>query len=46
MVSWDNKEAKYDSRNWHPGREKNGKGIMLNEDEARRLMDALEKELK
>ena len=32
---------KYDSRNWHPGRERCGKGITLSEEEAHALMDAL-----
>ena len=41
LVSWNGAEPKYDIRNWHPGREKCGKGITLTEEEARALMDAL-----
>jgi len=41
LVSWNGADPKYDIRNWHPGREKCGKGIALTEEEARALMDAL-----
>ena len=41
LVSWNGADAKYDIRNWHPGREKCGKGITMTEEEARALMDAL-----
>lgn len=41
MVSWNGAEPKYDIRNWHPGREKCGKGISLSREEAVKLMDAL-----
>jgi len=41
LVSWSGADPKYDIRNWHPGREKCGKGITLTEEEARTLMDAL-----
>ena len=41
LVSWNGAEPKYDIRNWHPNREKCGKGITLTEEEARILMDAL-----
>lgn len=41
IVSWNGADPKYDIRNWHPGREKCGKGITLTEEEARALMDAL-----
>ena len=41
LVSWNGGEQKYDIRNWHPGREKCGKGIALTKDEAVALMDAL-----
>ena len=33
--------GQYDIRNWHPGREKCGKGITLTEEETHALMDAL-----
>lgn len=42
VVSWNKADPKYDIRNWHPGREKCGKGIALTEEEARALMNALE----
>ena len=41
MVSWNEADPKLDIRNWHPGREKCGKGITLTEDEAYTLMDVL-----
>ena len=41
LVSWNKANPKYDIRNWHPDREKCGKGITLTEEEARALMDAL-----
>ena len=41
LVSWNRADPKYDIRNWHPSREKCGKGITLNEEEAHALMDAL-----
>lgn len=41
LVSWNGSEPKFDIRNWHPDREKCGKGITLTEEEAHALMDAL-----
>ena len=41
LVSWSVADPKYDIRNWHPGREKCGKGISLSREEAVKLMDAL-----
>lgn len=41
LVSWNGAEPKFDIRNWHPDREKCGKGITLTEEEAHALMDAL-----
>lgn len=41
LVSWNGADPKYDIRNWHPGREKCGKGITLTEEETRALMNAL-----
>lgn len=41
LVSWNGSEPKFDIRNWHPGREKSGKGITLTEEEAIALMSAL-----
>lgn len=42
LISWNGDEPKYDIRNWHPGREKCGKGITLTEEEAIALMRVLE----
>lgn len=42
LVSWNGAEAKYDIRNWHPGRERSGKGITLTKEEIMNLMDAME----
>lgn len=41
LVSWNGADPKYDIRNWHPDRQKCGKGITLTRDEAVTLMDAL-----
>ena len=41
LISWNGSDPKYDIRNWHPDRQKCGKGIALTEEEARALMDAL-----
>ena len=41
FVSWNGADPKYDIRNWHPDRQKCGKGIALTEEEALALMDAL-----
>lgn len=43
LISWNGAEPKYDIRNWHPGREKSGKGITLTEEEAHALVGALKK---
>lgn len=41
LVSWNGAEPKFDIRNWHPGRERTGKGIALTKDEARVLVKAM-----
>ena len=41
LVSWNGSDPKYDIRNWHPGRERCGKGITLTEEETCALMDAM-----
>jgi hypothetical protein len=33
LVSWNEREAKYDIREWSSGREKMGKGVTLSEEE-------------
>lgn len=45
LISWNGKEPKYDIRSFSPNREKCGKGITLNADEAVALLKALQKEL-
>lgn len=45
LISWNGKEPKYDIRSFSPNREKCGKGITLNADEAAALLKALKKEL-
>ena len=45
LISWNGKEPKYDIRNFSPNREKCGKGITLNADEAAALFNALQKTL-
>ncbi len=41
-VSYNGANPKFDIRDWAPEREKMGKGVALNEDEAKALMEALE----
>ena len=45
LVSWNKREAKYDIRDWAPGREKMGKGATLSKEELvslRNLLNELE----
>lgn len=45
LVSWNDREAKYDIREWSPEHDKMGKGITLSEDEVaelKRLLDELD----
>ena len=41
LVSWNDKEAKYDLREWDPKHEKMGKGVTLTIDEIKKLRDLL-----
>lgn len=41
LISWNEKEAKYDLRDWAPGHEKMGKGITLSNDELKALKELL-----
>lgn len=41
LVSWNDKEAKYDIREWDPAHEKMGKGITLSADELKKLREFL-----
>ena len=45
LISWNGREPKYDIRSFSPNREKSGKGITLNADEAAALLEALQKEV-
>ena len=45
LISWNGKAMMYDIRSFSPNREKCGKGITLNADEAAALLKALQKEL-
>ena len=42
LVSWNDKEPKYDLREWSPDHEKMGKGVTLSVDEVKELKKALE----
>lgn len=42
-VSWNEREAKYDIREWSPDYERMGKGLTFTDDELRILRDALNK---
>ena len=41
LVSWNDKEAKYDLREWDPEHEKMGKGITLSKDELLKLKELM-----
>ena len=41
LISWNNREAKYDLREWAPDHAKMGKGITLSIDELRQLKNLL-----
>ena len=42
LVSWNDKEPKYDLRDWSPDHSKMGKGLTLSGEEIKSLKDALE----
>lgn len=42
LVSWNEREAKYDIRDWSPDKEKMGKGITLSEEDIKGLKKLLE----
>lgn len=41
LVSWNDKEAKYDLREWDPEHKKMGKGVTLSKEEIIRLIEIL-----
>lgn len=43
IISWNDREPKYDIRDWAPDKEKMGKGVTLTRDELISLKDALNK---
>jgi len=42
LVSWNDREPKFDIRDWAPEREKMGKGVTLSNDEISKLKQLLE----
>ena len=42
LISWNDREPKYDLREWDPEHEKMGKGITLSEEEVYKLKDILD----
>ena len=45
LVSWNDRPAKYDLREWAPDHSRMGKGVTLTEDELRRLKELIDKEI-
>ena len=41
LVSWNDKEPKYDIRDWAPEHEKMGKGVTFTKEELKKLRDVL-----
>lgn len=41
LISWNEKEPKFDLRDWDPNHEKMGKGITLSSDEIKKLKEIL-----
>ncbi|KDR95002.1 hypothetical protein SAMN02745945_00632 [Peptoclostridium litorale DSM 5388] len=41
LISWNEREAKYDLRDWAPEHEKMGKGITMSREELKKLRDIL-----
>lgn len=41
LVSWNDRESKYDIREWSQGHEKMGKGVTLSADEIKKLREFL-----
>jgi hypothetical protein len=41
LISWNDREPKYDIRDWSPDREKMGKGVTLSRDELSALKELL-----
>jgi len=43
LISWNDRDAKYDIRDWSPDREKMGKGVTLSKEELLVLKELLNK---
>lgn len=43
MVSWNDRDPKFDIREWAPGHERMGKGVTLNREEMKKIKDILNK---
>lgn len=41
LISWNNREPKYDIRDWAPNHEKMGKGVTLSKEELGKLKEVL-----
>ncbi|GMQ56263.1 hypothetical protein AN1V17_06560 [Vallitalea sediminicola] len=41
LISWNDREPKYDLRDWDPEHEKMGKGVTLSKDELKKLKELL-----
>ncbi len=41
LVSWNDKEPKYDLREWNPDHDRMGKGITLTEEEMKKIKELL-----
>ncbi len=41
LISWNNREPKYDLRDWDPNHQKMGKGVTLTEEDLKRLKELL-----
>lgn len=41
LISWNDREPKYDIREWSPEHEKMGKGITLSKDEVAKLIELM-----
>ena len=46
LVSWNEREPKYDLRDWNEEHDKMGKGVTLTKEELEKLNQAIEKTLK
>lgn len=44
LVSWNERETKYDIRDWNPSHERMSKGITLTKEEAKALYEILKEE--